>query len=238
MILTDQEIRQALDAGEIHITPFDEHLVKRNSYLLRLVGPFRRIQGDDILDTADPDSFTRCEGTVETGNSVLLTSDSLVLAGSYERVGLAPTLAGLLSGISNVARLGVQVHATSQLVNAGFAHDDPSPLVFELSTVGARQVRLYAGTPICHLILARLSGPAAMNRPSGRSGQRGTDPSQLLRQFGHYYLPAAGRTADIQVDINAADAGHASTTSTAGIQPNPRIRSTDSDGRVAQWRRT
>lgn len=187
MILADQDIRRARENGEIQITPFDDRLVKRNSYLLRLAGPFRRLQGDTVLDTADPDSFTACEGTVEDGPSVLLTPDSLVLAGSCERVGLAPSLAGLLSGISNVARLGVQVHATSQLVNAGFAEGNPTPVVFELSTVGGRRVRLYPGTPLCHLVFARLSAPAAARRPSGRTGQRGTDPSRLLEQFGSFY---------------------------------------------------
>jgi deoxycytidine triphosphate deaminase len=187
VILSDQDILRAVDCGDIAITPFDERLVKRNSYLLRLAGPFRRIQGDEILDTADPHSFDRCEGVLETGDSVLLTSDALVLAGTQERVGLAPSLVGLLSGISNVARLGVQVHATSQLVNAGFAHGDPSHLVFELSTVGGRRVRLYSGTPVCHLVFAQLSAPSVGARPSGRTGQRGTDPSRLLDQFGHFY---------------------------------------------------
>jgi len=194
VILSDQDIRRARDDGDLHISPFDDRLVKRNSYLLRLAGPFRRIQGSGIVDTADPASFGENEGEIETGASVLLTPDTLVLAGTHERVGLAPSLAGLLSGISNVARLGVQVHATSQLINAGFAHGDPSPLVFELSTIGGRRVRLYSGTPLCHLVLARLATPTAQPRPSRRTGQHGTDPSRLLDQFGHFYLggvPAA-----------------------------------------------
>ncbi|MFD9977749.1 dCTP deaminase [Streptomyces sp. NPDC059017] len=187
MILSDQDILGAVRGGDIGITPFDERLVKRNSYLLRLAGPFRRIEGDEILDTADPESFARCEGVLEAGESVVLTPDALVLAGTRERVSLAPSLVGLLSGISNVARLGVQVHATSQLVNAGFAHGAPSRLVFELSTVGGRRVRLYAGTPVCHLVFARLSAPAGARHPSGRTGQLGTAPSRLLDQFGHFY---------------------------------------------------
>ncbi|MEU5822075.1 dCTP deaminase [Streptomyces sp. NPDC047803] len=201
MILSGAEIRQAVRSGEMGITPFDDRLVKRNSYLLRLSGPFRRLEGDEVVDTADPESFRRAEGTVEDGESVVLTPDTLVLAGTHERVGLAPSLVGLLSGISNVARLGVQVHATSQLVNAGFAYGDPSPLVLELCTVGGRRVRLYRGTPVCHLVLARLSVPATGSVPSARTGQRGTDPSRLLEQFGHFYAnggavprkPGAGR---------------------------------------------
>ncbi|MYU47827.1 hypothetical protein GTV15_09810, partial [Streptomyces sp. SID7803] len=188
MILSGAEIRQAVRSGEMGITPFDDRLVKRNSYLLRLSGPFRRLEGDEVVDTADPpESFRRAEGTVEDGDSVVLTPDTLVLAGTHERVGLAPpSLVGLLSGISNVARLGVQVHATSQLVNAGFAYGDPSPLVLELCTVGGAAA--YASTggapPVCHLVLARLSVPATGSVPSARTGQRGTDPSRLLEQFG------------------------------------------------------
>ncbi|MFF7546459.1 dCTP deaminase [Streptomyces canus] len=187
MILSDKGIRTSLGEGALTITPFDDRLVKRNSYLLRLHTAFRRIDTDAVLDTADPDALAAAAGRLTEADSIVLTPDSLVLGCSAERLGLAADMVGLLSGVSDLARLGVQIHCTSQLVNAGFAHSRPSRVVFELSTVGGRKVLLHAGTPICHLVLFTLCSPTTYPHPSGRTGQDGPEPSRLLQQFGHFY---------------------------------------------------
>ncbi|MET9357468.1 hypothetical protein ABZY14_31560 [Streptomyces sp. NPDC006617] len=187
MILSDEGIRTSLAEGSLAITPFDDRLVKRNSYLLRLHTAFRRIDTDAVLDTADAHALAAAAGRVTEADSIVLTPDSLVLGCSVERLGLAGGMAGLLSGVSDVARLGVQIHCTSQLINAGFAHNQPSRVVFELSTVGGRKVRLHSGTPICHLVLITLCSPTTYAQQSGRTGQDGPEPSRLLQQFGHFY---------------------------------------------------
>ncbi|GAA2280283.1 dCTP deaminase [Actinomadura sp. NPDC048955] len=189
MILSDTDIRKSIADGSLTITPFDERLVKRNSYLLRLHSQFRRISGDAIVDTADPVSLRAGAGAAFRSESVVVTPDALVLACSRERIGLPADTVGILSGISNVARLGVMVHCTSQLVNAEFGDESPSRLVLEVSTVGGRSVRLYAGTPLCHLVLCKLVSPTAPRESSRRTGQEGPDPSELLSQFGHFYAP-------------------------------------------------
>jgi hypothetical protein len=50
------EIQELLDQGRIGIDPFEPELLKRNSYVLRLGGAFRRISGDSELDVADSQS--------------------------------------------------------------------------------------------------------------------------------------------------------------------------------------
>jgi dCTP deaminase len=191
VFLSDGDIHQAIERGEIQIDGFDPRLVKRNSYLLRLGDQFRMIQPTSVFDTAAPDDYLTKVGEVSRSGSIELTPDRLVLGVSLERIGLSPGLMGVLSGISNVARLGVLLHSTSEFVNAGFSFGSPSAVVFEMATIGGMRVRMYAGTPVCHLAFARLVTPTEYPEKSARTGQGAPDPSSLLDQFGHFFTPDA-----------------------------------------------
>ncbi|MEM9652499.1 MAG: hypothetical protein AAGA65_10405 [Actinomycetota bacterium] len=189
MILSNVDIREAVDSGEIIVDPFDPDLIKRNSYLLRLGESFRRISGSSVFDTADAEHYELFGGQAWEDRSVEVNPDSLVLATSLQKVAVGPGIVGVLSGISNVARLGVLVHATSAFVNAGFGMpDQPASVVFELATIGGRRVRLYSGTPVCHLAFLRTQTASDFPMPSRRTGQVGPDPTELLAQFGRYFL--------------------------------------------------
>lgn len=184
-MLSHTEILGCLEKGEISIDPLTPELVKRNSYVLRLGNQYRRIASDEILDIRDPEVMARNSGQIFESAHVEVNSSSLVLASSLERIALAPDLVGVLSGITNVARLGTLVHATSEFVNAGYGWGQPGRVVFELATVGNLRVRLYRGLPICHLAFFRLNAAEPFGRPSARTGQDVPGESDLFRQFGH-----------------------------------------------------
>lgn len=185
-MLSHGEILRAIESGQIGIDPFTPELVKRNSYVLRLGGQFRRVQSDEVLDVADEECMRRNAGAEFAAGSVIVDSDSLVLASSFERISLAPDLVGVLSGITNVARLGVVVHASSAYVNAGYGWGSPGRVVFELATLGKLKVRLYRGLPVCHLAIIRLAEKTSYSEPSARTGQDAPGYSDLFGQFGKY----------------------------------------------------
>jgi dCTP deaminase len=185
-MLGHDEIRELLDQERIGIDPFEPELLKRNSYVLRLGGSFRRVSAEAELDIADSESVRAHAGDAFDAESVQVNSTSLILASSLERVWLSPDIVGVLSGISNVARLGVLVHATSAFINAGFGLEGPGTTVFEMATIGGRVVRLYRGLPVCHLAFFRLERPVAGFARSRRTGQSGPGPSDLFDQFGKF----------------------------------------------------
>jgi dCTP deaminase len=189
MFLSDHDIETAIADGEISIHPFDRRLLKRNSYLLRLAPDHRRIAPGFVVDTADPEHYPFLQGVDGTADSFVVDAESLVLGCSLEQISVSASIIGMLSGISNVARLGVLLHSTSEIVNAGFARGKPSRLVFEMATIGGMRVRMYSGTPVCHLLFARLQTPTRHAVDSERTGQDGPDPSRLLAQFGHFFQP-------------------------------------------------
>lgn len=190
-MLNRTEITAAIDRGNIAIDPLTPELIKRNSYVLRLGSKFRRLRSHEIIDIADPDSMSRNAGETFESDSVVIDSDSVVLASSFETISLAPNLAGVLSGISNVARLGTLVHATSAFINAGYGWGQPGRVVFEIATLGRLRVKLYTGIPICHLAIVRLAGAADYPSPSARTGQDWPGQSDLFAQFGHLIESAA-----------------------------------------------
>ena len=184
-VLSHGEIIACIDDGRIKIDPFTPELVKRNSYVLRLGGQFRRIKTDEVLDIRDPEVMRRNQGEEFQAPDIEIDSTSLVLASSFERISLAPDLVGVLSGITNVARLGALVHATSEFVNAGYGWGHPGRVIFELATVGNLRVRLYRGLPICHIAFFRMNEATAYAKPSARTGQDSPGNSDLYGQFGH-----------------------------------------------------
>lgn len=186
LVLSHGEILRALENRQISIDPFTPDLVKRNSYVLRLGGDFRRIQSEEVLDIADDDCMRRNLGEEFAAESVVVDGSSVVLASSFERISLAPDLVGVLSGITNVARLGIVVHATSALVNAGYGWGAPGRVVFELATLGQLKVRLYRGLPVCHLAIIRLAEWTSYPAASARTGQDRPGHSELFAQFGKY----------------------------------------------------
>jgi dCTP deaminase len=185
-MLGHDEIAEQMEQGRLSIDPFEPELLKRNSYVLRLGGSFRRISGDSEVDIADPECAALLAGEAFDSPSVVINSGSLVLAASLERISLPDDIVGVLSGISNVARLGVLVHATSAFINAGFGKAKPGTTIFEMATIGGRTVRLYRGLPICHIAFFRLDRPVAGFEPSRRTGQSAPGASELFSQFGHF----------------------------------------------------
>ncbi|HEY0469838.1 MAG TPA: dCTP deaminase [Polyangiaceae bacterium] len=187
-MLSHMEIIKAIEAGDISIDPFVPELVKRNSCLLRLGDRFRTVGGGGVIDVGDQASIDGASGEPYQARDVVVDSSSLTLASSLECISLAPDIVGVLSGISNVARLGVLVHATSAFVNAGFGYEAPSRVTFELATVGGLQVRLRTGIPLCHLAFVRMSEVSTYERASARTGQDFPGGSDLHTQFGRFIL--------------------------------------------------
>jgi dCTP deaminase len=187
-VLSHNEINRAIESGDIVIDPFEPDLVKRNSCLLRVGDRFRYIGAKGIIDVGDQASIDDATGEAFQATDVVVESGRLLLASSFERLAVAPDLVGVLSGISNVARLGVVIDVTSAFVNAGFGWGAPSRVTFELTTVGGTRVRLRTGIPICHLAFVRMSEASAYEKPSARTGQDFPGGSDLNTQFGRFIL--------------------------------------------------
>lgn len=115
MILTGREIEQQVRLGSIHIDPFDPAHLQPNSYDFTL-GHDILVYEDNVLDSRKPNSSTILHMGEE---GMVLWPGRIYLGHTLETIGsvaYVPTIRAR----SSVARLGLFVHVTADLIDIGF----------------------------------------------------------------------------------------------------------------------
>ena len=146
MILSDVEILNAMEKGEIVIEPFLRNCLGTNSYDVHL-SQFLAVYEDDTLD-AKKHNLTKEIIIPETG--FVLEPGELYLGVTEEYTETHKTVP-FLEGKSSIGRLGIDIHATAGKGDVGFCNT----WTLEISCV--KPVRVYAGMPIGQLIYFTVS---------------------------------------------------------------------------------
>ncbi|MET3368196.1 UNVERIFIED_CONTAM: dCTP deaminase [Jeotgalibacillus campisalis] len=126
MILTGPAIEQEVRDGTIRIAPFAANQVNPNSYDLRLA-PQLLVYRDRLLDVAQDNPVDKITIGPE---GVVLQPDRIYLGGSVEHVG-SDHYVPIVRAKSSIARLGLFVHVTADLIDLG-SH---GPTTFQLHSV-------------------------------------------------------------------------------------------------------
>jgi dCTP deaminase len=147
MILSDIEIKQAIEEKKIVIEPYRESCLGTNSYDVHL-GKTLAVYQDRELDakkhnhinlfTIPEDGFVIQPGTLYLGVTEEYTETHHTVP--------------FLEGKSSVGRLGIDIHATAGKGDVGFCNF----WTLEISCV--QPVRIYAGMPIGQLIYFKVEG--------------------------------------------------------------------------------
>lgn len=171
MILTGPEIAREVDNGRIKIAPFTPAHITPTSYDLTLGDTLLLYQGG-VIDTAKPPPTCVVE-IPEDGYK--LEVGQFVLGHSVEEIG-SDHYAALIHARSGIARLGLFVHVTSDLIQTG--------------SFGQINFQFYATMP---MILKRgmRIGQITFWQPKGDiqlyrgkyQGQRGVRGSDLYQEF-------------------------------------------------------
>ncbi|MEU5262817.1 dCTP deaminase [Amycolatopsis sp. NPDC021455] len=157
-VLTDRAIRRALAAGELRVDPFDPALVRPAALSLRLGHEAFTLVTTGPVDVADRSTHPELVAKEPDANGRLTVEPGeVVLAPTYEKIGLSANLAGLVDGTSDYARLGIGVVLCGQ-VSPGFGHETGAVLTLEIVNHLRHPVLLYPGARICNLMLFASSG--------------------------------------------------------------------------------
>jgi dCTP deaminase len=183
MILTDREIKIAIDRGLISIEPppSDDVLYTSTALDLRLDSRLRiydpEIKGVDVvIDPSQPgfnaDATITALSHPETivGDGFNLKPRILILAWTIEYVTI-PTnarLAARVEGKSSLARLGLGIHVTAPTIHAGFK----GQIQLEIVNHGPRPIRLRTGMRICQLIFETTLGTPEKGYQGQFAGQK------------------------------------------------------------------
>ena len=198
MILSDRDIRSALDAGRIVIEPFSPDAVQPSSVDLHLDRRFRVFRNSryPFIDVRQdqPDLTELVE--IDAEQPFILHPGEFVLGSTLERVSLPDDLVARLEGKSSLGRLGLLIHSTAGYVDPGWDGN----LTLELSNVANLPITLYYGMKIGQISFQQMSSPVDVAYGDSRigskyRGQRDPTASLYHRDFDRgRLLPGEGNS--------------------------------------------
>jgi dCTP deaminase len=171
-LLTDAEIREAIEAGDVVLEPLDENSVQPASYDLRLGTRAlitRTLEIDKMRERVEQDEAA--ETNVEEAGSISVPAGAFALIVTRERVRFGPQHAGHLGLRSYFARKGLLLLSGLQ-VDPGFE----GYLVLGLANLSPRSVHIAFEEAIATLEIQRLNRPAAEPYSGPYAGKQ-TDPA-------------------------------------------------------------
>jgi|SRR3989344_4633805 len=159
MVLSDRDIREAIKDKKIVITPAPDLKLALGtcSVDLRLGNVFRVFDHSrhPYIDPSKKDYSNEItkKVIVRKGEDFIMQPGDFVLAVTLERVKIPPNLMGRLEGRSSLGRIGIVVHSTASIFDAGWDGN----CVLELGNLGKMAVRLTPGMRICAMSFEELT---------------------------------------------------------------------------------
>lgn len=178
MVLSDSDIRQAIESGRVKVDPAPDFGRQLNpcSLDLRLGHSFKvfkySTQGHiDTRQAFNADELLE-EVIVPPGRPFYMQPGELVLATTHETLEIPADLMVRLDGRSSLGRLGIIVHGTAGVFHPGWSGRP----TLELANLGRIAVALYPMMQVCSITFHQLTSPAAV--PYGKRPQsKYTDPA-------------------------------------------------------------
>ena len=166
MILSDRDIRKAIQSGRVKIECdqpqlFEPH-IHASSMDLRLGNTFKLYEHSKfaVLDPKEPESLVGNMRTITIPDNepFIVQPGEFVLGVTAEKITVPDDLVVRVEGRSSLGRLGIIVHSTAGFVDPGFS----GTITLEISNLNRLPVALYPGMRICQLAFEVMTSPAEM----------------------------------------------------------------------------
>ena len=162
MILSDRDLKKAIKARKIIITPTPDFATQLGtcSVDLRLGNVFRVFDHSKYpyIDPAKKNFSNEItkKVVVKNGEGFMMQPGDFALAVTLEKVKIPKNMMGRLEGRSSLGRLGIVVHSTASIFDAGW----DGKCVLELGNLGRMAVKLTPGMRICAMSFEELTSEA------------------------------------------------------------------------------
>jgi dCTP deaminase len=163
MILSDRDIKRALESGRVRIEPVEEDLARHihaSSMDLHLGNAFKLYEHSKfaILDPKKPETFfgNMRMITIADGDPFIVQPGEFILGVTREKLTVPDDLVVRVEGRSSLGRLGIIVHSTAGFVDPGFS----GTITLEISNLNRLPVALYPGMRVCQLAFEQMTSPA------------------------------------------------------------------------------
>ena len=168
MILSDKEIKEAIESKDLIITGQDELHIGPSSLDLHLDSKAMILDDSKFLEgeimrfdnrLSSSDKFSAYEGWSE----ITIHPGEFYILSSVERIKFADDMVGFIQGRSSIARMGINIHAAG-FFDAGFE----GTATLEVTNFTKHPVVIPAFTRICQMVFARTGKKAEL--PYGKRG--------------------------------------------------------------------
>lgn len=187
MILSDRDIKVALQKGEITIDPYDEKCLKAASVDLHLDKHFLVFdtKNNYVIDPKKSMDDIMVPIEIDEDKPFVLHPGEFALGMIYETTGVADDLVGRLEGKSSVGRLGLLIHVTAGFLDPG----NSLKMTLELHNVANMPIILYYKMPIAQMAFERLSSPSEKPYHKDKGSKYIGDTKPMASQMWKNFLP-------------------------------------------------
>jgi dCTP deaminase len=185
MILSDKDIRLALEGGEIEINPFNEKSLQAASVDLHLDRHFLvfNTKNNHVIDPKKPMDEMMEEISISGDEPFVLHPGEFALGLILEKTGVSSNYVARLEGKSSIGRMGMLIHVTAGFLDPG----NSLKMTLELHNVASMPILLYYKMPIAQMAFEKLSSEClkayTQESKSKYIGDMKPRASQMWRNF-------------------------------------------------------
>lgn len=183
MILSDKDIKKALDEGTIKIEPIFPNSMQPASVDVHLGADFLVFKTDNniCIDPKEPIDNMMEPITIDESRQFILHPGQFALGLTYEKVTVPDNMVVQLNGKSSLGRIGLIVHATAGYVDPG----NSLKITLELQNLANLPIKLYYKMPIAQVAFVKLSSDAEV--PYGKDKLNSKYFGAVKPQASQYY---------------------------------------------------
>jgi len=161
-MLSDNDIREVIEKGELKIEPFSEKQLKPAAVSLHLGFNFLKPKPSVTIDPlTDIPERIYCRISLKKNENYILKPNEFILTETLEKIGISKNLGFLVEGTSTMARLGITVVQTAMIVDTGVGFPKPRKITLEIKNNGPNPVVLHPKMRIAKAVVFRLNTPSS-----------------------------------------------------------------------------
>lgn len=155
MILSDRDLKKALEEGKIKVDPLFPNAMQPASIDVHLGADFLVFRNDQhtCIDPKEPLDDMMESITISDDRQFILHPGQFALGMTYETVSVPHNMVLQLNGKSSLGRIGLIVHATAGYVDPG----NTLKITLELQNLANLPIKLYYKMPIAQVAYVKLS---------------------------------------------------------------------------------
>ncbi len=172
MIVSDKSLKVLMDAGQLCISPMEEHQIQPASVDIRIGDSFCEMQTTQSGDPIEMNS--KVEYNMIHTNRYVIGPGEFVLATTMEYFKLPDNLTAFVEGRSSIGRLGLFIQ-NAGWVDPGFEGE----ITLELFNASVNSIVLETGRRVGQMVFAQLDRDAENPYRGKYQGQRGAVGSRI-----------------------------------------------------------